>query len=617
MSLSKQNSYYSKIVEETGNDQKTLFKVANSLLDKEKSRTLPDHTDSLELANRFNNYYTTKIDKIRKAIPATSVVSNMVAEKFEGVQLSEFQLTTEEELREIIKEFGVKTSTEDPIPANILKNIIEESLPCLVKLVNKSLSEGSMEGVKSSVIDPLLKKSGLDSDIDKNYRPVNNLVFFSKLIERIVSRRLDGHMTENALHSDSAFGYKKFHSTETMMLGVMNDVLMGFDDNQCTVMLFLDLSAAFDTIDITKIIEILSEEIGIDGVALEWFRSFLTGRTQRVNIKDQFSDSLEVLYGAPQGSVLGPKLFNIYVRSQPKVFQKCNFKTTSFADDSNGMKTFSLQFQYNVLKNDVASCMKEITHWMNTQFLKINPDKTEILLLRPKALEENVIIGGTIIDEQCIRYSKVVKNVGVWLDEHLSMSTHINKIVSHCYKLLKDIGRIRNVLSKKHTEMLVHSVISSRLDYCNSLFFNINKSNMYKLQKVQNAAARLISGKRKRDNISSVIKDLHWLRIESRVIFKMLLFVYKCIRGLCTANLTQKLKYKKYNCRLGDYLMLETRKVKTKYGRRTFEYAGCRLWNALPLDVRMEEKIDNFKKQIKTLLFKDTEGFKRKASLYH
>ena len=616
MSLSKQNSYYSKIVEETGNDQKTLFKVANSLLDKEKSRTLPDHTDSLELANRFNNYYTTKIDKIRKAIPATSVVSNMVAEKFEGVQLSEFQLTTEEELKEIIKEFGVKTSTEDPIPANILKNIIEESLPCLVKLVNKSLSEGSMEGVKSSVIDPLLKKSGLDSDIDKNYRPVNNLVFFSKLIERIVSRRLDGHMTENALHSDSAFGYKKFHSTETMMLGVMNDVLMGFDDNQCTVMLFLDLSAAFDTIDITKIIEILSEEIGIDGVALEWFRSFLTGRTQRVNIKDQFSDSLEVLYGAPQGSVLGPKLFNIYVRSQPKVFQKCNFKTTSFADDSNGMKTFSLQFQYNVLKNDVASCMKEITHWMNTQFLKINPDKTEILLLRPKALEENVIIGGTIIDEQCIRYSNVVKNVGVWLDEHLSMSTHINKIVSHCYKLLKDIGRIRNVLSKKHTEMLVHSVISSRLDYCNSLFFNINKSNMYKLQKVQNAAARLISGKRKRDNISSVIKDLHWLRIESRVIFKMLLFVYKCIRGLCTANLTQKLKYKKYNCRLGDYLMLETRNVKTKYGRRTFEYAGCRLWNALPLDVRMEEKIDNFKKQIKTLLFKDTEGFKRKAFLY-
>ena len=616
MSLSKQNSYYSKIVEETGNDQKTLFKVANSLLDKEKSRTLPDHTDSLELANRFNNYYTTKIDKIRKAIPATSVVSNMVAEKFEGVQLSEFQLTTEEELKEIIKEFGVKTSTEDPIPANILKNIIEESLPCLVKLVNKSLSEGSMEGVKSSVIDPLLKKSGLDSDIDKNYRPVNNLVFFSKLIERIVSRRLDGHMTENALHSDSAFGYKKFHSTETMMLGVMNDVLMGFDDNQCTVMLFLDLSAAFDTIDITKIIEILSEEIGIDGVALEWFRSFLTGRTQRVNIKDQFSDSLEVLYGAPQGSVLGPKLFNIYVRSQPKVFQKCNFKTTSFADDSNGMKTFSLQFQYNVLKNDVASCMKEITHWMNTQFLKINPDKTEILLLRPKALEENVIIGGTIIDEQCIRYSNVVKNVGVWLDEHLSMSTHINKIVSHCYKLLKDIGRIRNVLSKKHTEMLVHSVISSRLDYCNSLFFNINKSNMYKLQKVQNAAARLISGKRKRDNISSVIKDLHWLRIESRVIFKMLLFVYKCIRGLCTANLTQKLKYKKYNCRLGDYLMLETRKVKTKYGRRTFEYAGCRLWNALPLDVRMEEKIENFKKQIKTLLFKDTEGFKRKAFLY-
>ena len=128
-------------------------------------------------------------------------------------------------------------------------------------------------------------------------------------------------MTRNRLHSNSQFGYKECHSTETMMLGLTNDVLLGFDEDLCTVMLFLDLSAAFDTIDIEKLLEILSDEIGVTGVALQWFRSFLTNRTQKVRIGGEFSKIMEVLFGAPQGSVLGPPLFNIYVRGQPLVFK--------------------------------------------------------------------------------------------------------------------------------------------------------------------------------------------------------------------------------------------------------------------------------------------------------
>ena len=107
---------------------------------------------------------------------------------------------------------------------------------------------------------------------------------------------------------------------------------------------------------------------------------------------------------------------------------------------------------------------------------------TEIILFHPKSMKDQVIIGGTMIGEECIRFSSEVKNVGVWLDNNLTMNKHVNTIVSHCYKLLKNIGRIRKIITKKHTEMLVHAVISSRLDYCNSLLFNISKSNMYKLQ---------------------------------------------------------------------------------------------------------------------------------------
>ena len=400
-----------------------------------------------------------------------------------------------------------------------------------------------------------------------------------------------------------------------MMAGVVNDVLWGFDENRCTIMLFLDLSAAFDTIDIEKLLTVLSEELGITGLALQWFKSFLTGRTQKVRIGQAFSECLEVLFGTVQGSVLGPKLFNIYVRSQPKVFERCSFKTTSFADDANGSKSFAIQFQYNILKNNVATCMNEITAWMNANFLKINSDKTEIVLFCPPSLSSQVIIKGTFIDGQCIRFSNEVKNVGVWLDKHLNLDKHINKIVSHCHKLMKDVGRIRSVLTNKHTEMLVHAVTSSRLDYCNSIFINMSKNNVYKLQKVQNAAARLVAKKRKRDSVQAVIRQLHWLPVESRIVFKILLLVHKVIRGKSSKNL--KVTYKGHNCRENDEMQLEVKYARTKYGKRTFDYAGPRLWNALPPPVRKEDDIEQFKKQVKTMLFTDTVGFLKKASQYN
>ena len=142
--------------------------------------------------------------------------------------------------------------------------------------------------------------------------------------------------------------------------------------------------------------------------------SLLTNRTQRVKINGQYSEQLVIKYGTVQGSVLGPKFFNIYVRSQPRVFRNCGFKSTAFADDSNGRKTFAVSFQYNILANDVRNCMDHITRWSYIMCLKINPDKTEMVLFHPKSLQNQIIIGGTIIGEECIRYSREVNNVGVW-----------------------------------------------------------------------------------------------------------------------------------------------------------------------------------------------------------
>ena len=612
MALTKQTHHYTKIIDDSSNTQKSLFKVANELLDKNSKKVLPAHDDPKKLANDFNEYFVDKVKKIRKSIPEVLNCPTFYRRPFKGEKLLTFRPTTEDELRKIINQHGVKTCFEDPIPSQMFKAAIDIILPVLVVIVNKSLSDGDMDGVNWSVLDPLIKKLGLDAEIRKNYRPVNNLLFFSKLSERVVSIRMEEHMDINNLHEPSAFAYKAHHNTETMMLGITDQVLRGFDENMATIVIFIDLSAAFDTIDVNKLLNILEDELGISGIALKWFQSFLTGRTQWVKISGEYSDSLEVPCGAPQGSVLGPKLFNANVRSQPLVFAKCMFSSSSFADDSNGRRTFALTFQFSVLKYEVAKCMDQVINWSFAHFKKINPDKTEIELFRPSSLNNQVIINGVFIEEQCIRFSKEVKNVGVWLDQNLTMADHINIVVSHCYKILRDISRIKKYLQRSQLERLVHAIITHRLDYCNSLFVNVGRDNLYKLQKVQNAAARLILGKRRRDSATAALHELHWLNVEARITFKILLLAYKVIKGQCNMKLT----YKSFNGRPDDYLLLETPHFKTNYGKRLFEFNASRLWNALPVQVRSEEDIEKYKKAVKTLLFTGHERFKQLAFKY-
>ena len=247
--------------------------------------------------------------------------------------------------------------------------------------------------------------------------------------------------------------------------------------------------------------------------------------------------------------------------------------------------------------------MDNVKKWMNVHKLKINTDKTEITLFHPKGLENQVIIKGTHFDNQCIRFTPVVKNIGVWLDQHLNMEHHINKIVSKCYQLLKNVCRIRKVLSFENTEILVHTVISSRIDYCNSLYINIEKKHIFKLQKVQNSAARIIKLKNRRHSATSLLNELHWLLIQSRIVFKYLLLVFKYAKGLSSG--TMQLTYTQYNCRPCNYLQLNETSIKTKYGKCTFEYVAPKLWNKLPAEIRMIDEISSFKQKIKTFLFSE------------
>ena len=253
------------------------------MLDKKQEIVLPDTKNDLELADSFINYFTNKIDKIRSQfVMVSSDDTSIVVLNY---QLSSFQtVPLVDDIHQIVLSHGIKSSPEVSLPSDVLRNNIDLFLPIWTELVNLSLTTGSMECLIAAVLVPLIKDLDdiVDKDNQKNYRPISNLKFVGKLIERVVSAQLQNHMKIHNLNSNSQYGYKKDHSTETLLLRAVNDLLLNLDNNKPSILMLIDLSAAFDTVDQTKLLTILYNEIGVTGIAFKWFSSFLKGRTQRV-----------------------------------------------------------------------------------------------------------------------------------------------------------------------------------------------------------------------------------------------------------------------------------------------------------------------------------------------
>ena len=202
-----------------------------------------------------------------------------------------------------------------------------------------------------------------------------------------------------------------------------------------------------------------------------------------------------------------------------------------------------------------------------------------------------------------------VKNLGVWFDSNLSMVDHITKTSSAAFYHLYNIRRIRKYLTKECTETLIHAFISSRLDYCNSLLFGVPECHLHKLQRVQNAAARLVVQESRFCHITPLLKSLHWLPVKYRIVFKLLLITFKAIHGLAPAYISELISVRdatgRYNLRSNNYLRLNYSSCKSlaTLGDRSFHVAAPKLWNDLPFSLRNIKSLYNFKKAIKTFLF--------------
>ncbi|KAK3538102.1 hypothetical protein QTP70_029823 [Hemibagrus guttatus] len=409
----------------------------------------------------------------------------------------------------------------------MLQTISPDLLPFITTVINGSLTSGHVPtAFKKARVIPILKKPALDPSDISNYRPVSLLSFLSKILERVVCNQLSDCLMQNNLHDPNQSGFKAAHSTETALLAVTEKLHAARSAKLSSVLILLDLSAAFDTVNHKTLLSTL-RSLGICGTAWEWFASYLDGRSYQVTWKGLTSAPRRLSTGVPQGSVLGPLLFSLYTHSLGKVISSHGFSYHCYADDTQLI--FSFPPSDTTASARISACLADISSWMTAHQLKLNPSKTELLIIPgdPSPAQDLAIS----LSNSMISPTASARNLGVTMDNQLSFSSHVTNVTRSCRFLLYNIRRIRPFLSTQATQVLVQSLVISRLDYCNSLLAGLPLNAIRPLQMIQNAAARLVFNLPKFSHITPLLRSLHWLPVAARIRFKTLMLAYKAKNG--------------------------------------------------------------------------------------
>ena len=295
---------------------------------------------------------------------------------------STFSTVTEDQVTKIVTNSPSKSCSLDPWPTFLVLDYLDILITPITSIINASLEQAMCPNFfKQAHVTPILKKSSLDKEVFKNYRPVSKLNVISKILERVVAVQLQTHLDEAGLMTAFQSAYRKHHSTESALLNIHKDILLNMAKGSVTVVILLDLSDAFDTIDHTILLDRLNVYYGISELALGWFESHLSGRTHLVKVGSTLLLPAVLQYGVPQGSVLGPILFSVYTNPISSIIHShSSINYHFYTDDTQLYITLSpVNFSHSMQK--VKNCLNDIQNFIFTIKLKLNPDKTEFILI--------------------------------------------------------------------------------------------------------------------------------------------------------------------------------------------------------------------------------------------
>ena len=586
-----------------GNSRKT-WKVINELTSRNsgKSANILEITadnrivsSPMDIAEAINEHFSNVAQVLAQDIPVVDVNPESYLEPTDS--LFSLQIPSVNTVFSFLSKIDEKKATGlDRIPSNLLKMAASIVAPSLTSIFSKSILTGIYPNDwKAAKVTPLFKK-GLKSD-PNNYRPISVIPVVSKVLEKIVYNQLYHYLDDNKLLLGCQSGFRSLHSTLTALLEATDAWSVNIDNGLLNGVVFIDLTKAFDTIDHEIILRKMSY-LGVDQAAIKWFSSYLSGRTQRCSVNGKLSTARTLSCGVPQGSILGPLLFLIYINDLPNSLQ--NAVPRMFADDTN--LTLSVK-TLTELKLALAPELNNLSCWLKANKLSLNVAKTELMIIgsrqRLSAQCDDVEIR---IDDQIIERVDHTKSLGLFIDAHLSWCKHVEEICKKVSSAIGALKRVRPFISKETAIQIYNALIIPHFDYCSPVWDCLSGYLSEKLQKLQNRAARVITKSPFDTSSNHLLSTLDWERLFLRRKKQKALMMFKTMNGLAPDYLQSLFsqRHSVYNLRDSEG-KLTLPKPNTNYLKRSFSYSGAMLWNNLPKCLKNAVSVNNFKQIIKKI----------------
>ncbi|KAI8517131.1 hypothetical protein Bbelb_057120 [Branchiostoma belcheri] len=608
-----EREYYGSVGDRIKNpdDSKLLWSVLNRATGKGRSgipalssqgRTHDKDNDKAELLN--NIFVQTTKDSTHpdymKRLP-----------KFTQNELSTIQLSVEEVYNVL---HGLRTN-KAPGPDGIPNRLLKEAAPVisasLCELFNFSLATGHFPREwKQSNISPVHKKG--DKTDPNNYRPIALLPTVAKVLERLVHNRLYKYLTDNNLLNHKQSGFRKGDGTVLQLLRLIDDWGKSIDDPNvaCTAAVFLDVRRAFDTVWHDGLIYKLSR-YGISGPLCNWFSGYLSNRQQRVVINGVASSWGSTTAGVPQGSILGPLLFLIYLNDIQELPSKSSINC--FADDTSLYNSGRTAVE---VANTTNADLCIVSNWFHDWGLQLHPDKCKVMCIR--TLQSKVKLPPIYIAGQRVEEVTCYTHLGVTIHYTLRWKEHSEVVCRKSRQVLGLLGKLQSKLPREAMEIAYNTLVRTKLEYASVLLSNISSTAAKSLEQVQYHAGRLVSGAMARTPHGKLLEELEWDSLATRRDFNRLLIMYKLVSGSVPSHLqllipTTRDSRRQLNLRLRNDTHLHVPYCRTNTYGSSFVPYTTRLWNNLPKEVKEATSLLQFKQRCRAhmLSSRHHQGYRR------
>ena len=595
------NDYYQNRFSECSDNSRTTWATIKSLMgssSKTKSCnpnfnnfTGANVTNNSDLCNHMNDYFS----MIGANLSNTVDVGNVDPLEFMGNQNENsffIHPCSELEVGRVIKSVADKCSISDTVPVFIYKILNDIISPYIALFFNLSVEEGKFPTpLKTAKVVPIFKSG--DPSVCSNYRPVSVLNMLSKIFEKLMHRRLNSFIAKYKLIGENQFGFRKSRSTGDAVVEFLNDVNGSLENKKYFVTVCIDLSKAFDTVHHGVLIDKL-RHLGIRGIALQWFQSYLGDRLQYVSIDGIHSQCRRVQSGVPQGSVLGPTIFNLYTCEISNVCS--DLKCVNYADDTtlylshSNLRTLINTFNYSLCNLD---------RWFKGNRLVLNANKTNCMLINNVNVES---LSPVIIDDTPINWVDKIKFLGVIIDNKLNFKEHVNTISSRISRSIGVIRRINNQLTNSVLLKLYYSLIYSHMTYGILAWGNSSNFNVNRISRIQARFFKILTVRGCTDPIV-VYKLLPFSKVYE---YSILIKLYKCFmqnnHNYFNAAISNLLPDHSYSTRFSVTAKLLIPNHRLTSTHRSFIISAIYVWNSIPDNLKQISSLKTFKYKVKDYL---------------